>query len=110
MIIGTPDDAVDAVKLIQQRSGGVGGILGLAHEWASTEKTLRSYELWMRYVAPRFQGQIEVLENNRDWIETRIRQVGSGTTTAQVKAFTDAGKDLPEHLKQAMGSLNRARE
>ncbi len=110
VIVGTPDDAIAAVKTIQERSGGIGGILGLAHEWTSTEKTLRSYELWARYVAPVFQGQISVMEDNRNWIETRMGAVFKGTAQAQVKAFTDAGKELPEQMKQAMEAARKARE
>lgn len=110
VIVGTPDDAIAAVKKIQERSGGIGGILGLAHEWTSTEKTLRSYELWARYVAPVFQGQLSVMEENRDWIETRMNAVFKGTAQAQVKAFADAGKELPEQMKQAMEAARKARE
>ena len=98
------------MKVIQQRSGGIGGILGLAHEWTSTETTHRSYELWARYVAPQFQGQIEVLEDNRDWIETRMNQVFAHTGVAQIKAFEDAGKELPEQMKQQMEAMRKARE
>lgn len=110
VIVGTPDDAIAAVKKIQERSGGIGGILGLAHEWTSTEKTHRSFELWARYVAPCFQGQIEVLEGNRDWIETRMGQVFAHTGAAQAKAFTDAGKELPPEMKAAMDAMRKARE
>lgn len=110
VIVGTPDDAIAAVKKIQERSGGIGGILGLAHEWTSTEKTLRSYELWARYVAPVFQGQLSVMEENRNWIETQMNAVFKGTAQAQIKAFADAGKELPESMKQAMEAARKARE
>ncbi len=110
VIVGTPDDAIAAVKKIQERSGGIGGILGLAHEWTSTEKTLRSYELWARYVAPVFQGQLSVMEENRNWIETQMNAVFKGTAQAQIKAFADAGKELPEQMKQAMEAARKARE
>jgi limonene 1,2-monooxygenase len=110
VIVGTPDDAVAAVKRIQERSGGIGGILGLAHEWTSTEKTHRSYELWMRYVAPVFQGQLSVLEDNRNWIETRMQQVFAHTGAAQAKAFTDAGKELPPEMQKAMDAMRKARQ
>ena len=110
VIVGTPDDAIAAVRRIQERSGGIGGILGLAHEWTSTEKTHRSYELWMRYVAPVFQGQLAVLENNRNWIETRMQQVFAHTGAAQVKAFTDAGKELPPEMQKAMDAMRKARQ
>jgi limonene 1,2-monooxygenase len=110
VIVGTPDDAVEAVKRIQERSGGIGGILGLAHEWTTTEKTHRSYELWMRHVAPKFQGQIEVLEDNRNWIETNMRAVFHHTGQAQAKAFTDAGKELPEEMRKAMEAMAKSRQ
>lgn len=110
VIVGTPDEAISALEVIQERSGGIGGILIGAHEWASTEKTLRSYELWMRYVAPRFQGQIEVLEANRNWIEGHLGEVFAKTAQAQVKAFSDAGKELPPEVKEQMDAMRRARE
>lgn len=109
-IIGTPDDAIAALETIQERSGGIGGILMGAHEWASTEKTLRSYELWMRYVAPRFQGQISVIEDNRNWIEANMGAVFAKTGAAQVKAFADAGKELPPEMQKQMEAMRRARE
>jgi limonene 1,2-monooxygenase len=51
MLIGSPDQVAEAIEQIIERSGGVGGILGLAHEWASTDATNRSYELFARYAA-----------------------------------------------------------
>jgi limonene 1,2-monooxygenase len=110
VIVGTPDDAIAALTKIQERSGGIGGILGLAHEWATPEKTLRSYELWARYVAPAFQGQLDVMTENRDWIETNIGAVFKGTAKANAKAFLDAGKELPEDMRKAMEAARKARE
>ncbi|MGE5596391.1 MAG: LLM class flavin-dependent oxidoreductase [Hyphomicrobiales bacterium] len=109
MLIGTPDDAIAGIERILERSGGLGGVLALAHEWASTDATLRSYELFARYVAPRFQGQIEVLENNRNWIEERQGAVFGPTSAAYVKAFADAGKELPQMMKDALAAAQKAR-
>jgi limonene 1,2-monooxygenase len=47
-IIGTPDDAIEAIGRIWEMTGGFGGLLGLAHEWAPAEKLRRSYELFAR--------------------------------------------------------------
>lgn len=110
VVVGTVEDAIAAVELMQERSGGIGGILGLAHEWATTEKTLHSYELWARYVAPRFQNQMETLEANRNWIEGDLGKVFAHTGAAQAKAFTDAGKELPAPMKAAMDAMRKARE
>ena len=58
-IIGTPDDAIKAIEILQENSGGFGGLMMLAHEWANREGIRKSYELFARYVAPKFQGQLE---------------------------------------------------
>jgi len=56
--IGTPDDIIEQVnRLVEQSNGGFGSYLMLAHEWANTEATKRSYELIAKYVMPEFQGQ-----------------------------------------------------
>ena len=57
-IIGTPDDCVQAIKRLDERSGGFGGFLVQTLEWAPREKVLRSYELLARYVMPQFQGAL----------------------------------------------------
>src|SRR3984893_2214811 len=41
-IVGTPDDAIARIREVQEASGGFGGVLGLAHEWAWREKRLGS--------------------------------------------------------------------
>ncbi|MBI4696967.1 MAG: LLM class flavin-dependent oxidoreductase [Gammaproteobacteria bacterium] len=57
-IIGTPDDCKAQIeRLMAQSNGGFGTYLMLAHEWANTESTRRSYELIAKYVMPQFQGQ-----------------------------------------------------
>ena len=100
IIIGTPDDAIKQIQVVIERSGGIGGVLALAHEWANTQKTYESYELFARYVAPHFQGQMETLTANRDWIETNGATVFGGMVGAMAKAFTDAGKEVPAVLQR----------
>jgi limonene 1,2-monooxygenase len=41
---------------MQVETGGFGGLLLATHEWASTEKLRRSYEMFARYVIPHFRG------------------------------------------------------
>jgi limonene 1,2-monooxygenase len=58
--IGTPDDAIAQIeRLREQSAGGFGAFLQLAHDWAAPAARLRSYELFARHVAPRFQGQYQ---------------------------------------------------
>lgn len=103
MIVGTPDDAIAALRTIEDRSGGIGGILVLANELANTEKTLHSYELLARYVAPVFHGQLDTVVANRDWIEDNMQAVFGGAGKAMAKAFQDAGKEVPQQIAQALG-------
>ncbi|GBD27220.1 Limonene 1,2-monooxygenase [bacterium HR30] len=66
-VIGTPEDAVAQIYRLKEQSGGFGCFLQMAHEWADREATLRSYELFARYVIPEFQGAVEAPRSSRDW-------------------------------------------
>jgi limonene 1,2-monooxygenase len=62
--IGTPEDCVRHFeRLWKGSSGGLGGILLLAHNWADWAQTKRSYELMARYVHPHFQRHSNVLRD-----------------------------------------------
>lgn len=54
-IIGTPDQAIKQIERLQEASGGFGTFLLWSHDWACREATLRSLELFARYVVPRFR-------------------------------------------------------
>jgi limonene 1,2-monooxygenase len=58
-IIGTPEDAIAQIERMQAENGGFGGLMLTTHEWASTEKLRRSYELFARYVMPHFRGHTQ---------------------------------------------------
>lgn len=58
-VIGTPDDAIELIERLQEKSGGFGTFLILAHEMANNAATRRSYELFAHYVIPHFQGQLD---------------------------------------------------
>jgi limonene 1,2-monooxygenase len=97
-IVGTPDDAIKRVREIWEASGGgFGGILFLAHEWASTEKTRRSYELWQRYVAPQFQQSIEPIQYSQRWTSMRKADLFGGA----VRAIAKATEDYQHHREKA---------
>lgn len=110
VIIGTPDDAIEKIGALQELSGGFGTLLCFAHEWAPTHKIMKSYELLMRYVAPVFQGQVGRTTWARDFVEDNRRGIFGATPTAMLKAFEDAGKELPEPLKEGFARLRAARE
>ena len=66
--IGTPDDAVRVLENYWAKTGGFGCILMLAHNFADWEATKRSYELFARYVLPRFQQRSVWREESMDWM------------------------------------------
>lgn len=102
IVVGTPDDAIEAVERIIDITGGFGTLLFQAHEWATWEKTLHSFELWARYVAPRFQGQLGPIEASRDWSAANRSTIFERAGAATVKAFQDAGRELPPEVAQRM--------
>src|SRR5487761_2120195 len=67
-IIGTPDDAVEAIARLQKRSGGFGTLVGFAHDWAPREAQLRSFEMFARYVIPRVHGLIVPVQRSADFV------------------------------------------
>ncbi|WP_214316691.1 LLM class flavin-dependent oxidoreductase [Nonomuraea sediminis] len=66
-VIGTPDDAIAQIRRLLDKSGGFGTYLLMGHDWADTAATLRSYELFARYVMPEFQNTSTTLTASRDW-------------------------------------------
>jgi len=94
-IIGTPDDAIAAVERMLEISGGFGTLLGLAHEWTTWEKTKHSFELWARYVAPHFQGQLDRVRADQAFVAENRASIFGPNLAAIGKAFVDAGVEFP---------------
>ncbi len=103
-IVGSPDDAIAAIERMQELSGGFGAVLGLAHEWASWEKTKHSYELWARFVAPKFQSQLGRIEGSHGFVAGNRTTIFGPNAAAIGKAFVDGGVALPEAM---LGRMQR---
>src|SRR6266516_4862234 len=68
-LIGSVETVVRGIEHLWRLSdGGFGVVLFRAHEWANREQTLKSYELFARYVMPRFQGSAAPLRDSNAWI------------------------------------------
>lgn len=93
-VIGTPDDAVAQIEKLVEISGGFGCFLFLAHDWANREATRRSYELFARFVMPRFQGQLDRLERSRQWAADNREKFIGRAMEAISTAFTDVSAVL----------------
>ena len=77
-VIGTPDDAIAWIEAKQAETGGFGGVMLTANEWASFEKISRSVEMFARYVMPRFQGHNVTYQDEWRKLETRWRAGQTG--------------------------------
>jgi limonene 1,2-monooxygenase len=88
-VIGTPDQAAAQIERLIDQSGGFGTYLFMAHDWADREATNRSYELFARYVAPRFQGKLPSLQDSRDWAAANREEFIGEALNAVGKAITD---------------------
>jgi limonene 1,2-monooxygenase len=67
-VIGTPDDAIAAIEKLQAETGGFGCLMLLAHNWAASQATAQSYELFARYVVPHFQRLNANRQASMDWV------------------------------------------
>jgi limonene 1,2-monooxygenase len=110
VIVGTPDDAIARVRQLQDATGGFGGMLMLAHEWATREKTLHSYELWARYVAPQFSGMIEEqVKYSNEWARSNRELLFNKSLAGIATAIQDyaqhkaeKGEPVPDLLTQPL--------
>ena len=98
--VGSPDTLVKGIgRLLEHTEGGCGAVLFRSHEWANREDTLRSYELFARWVMPRFQGSVETTLASREWCSENRNGIFGPHIGALRKAFTDAGQEVPDHAR-----------
>lgn len=97
-VIGTPEDAIAQIERLEQQSGGFGAFLFMDHNWAGWDAKRKSYEMFARYVAPRFQGLNSNREASLTWAaENRPRFMG--------EAMAAVGTRVAQHI-QARGTDN----
>ena len=99
-LVGSPDTVAKGIRrLLEYSQVGFGGILFRAHEWANREQTMRSYELFARYVMPQFQGSLDQVMSSQKWAMENRKQVFGATPESVKRAFTDFGHAVPEEYK-----------
>ena len=87
--IGSPDDAIEHIEDLLERSGGFGTLLMLGHDWASPEATYHCYELMARKVIPHFKGQLEAARSSHEWARDKREELIGRAGQAVVKAITE---------------------
>jgi limonene 1,2-monooxygenase len=107
-LVGSPDTVAAGIRrLIEQTRGGTGGMLFRAQEWANRHDTLKSFELFARYVMPQFQGSLDTIADSNRWARERRRDIFGPNVEAIAKAYADAGREMPQ---EALGRTAGARD
>jgi len=68
-VVGTPDDAIAQIQRLEAKQGEFGAFLQLAHNWATFDKTVKSYALWAEHVAPVFKNANDSRRASFDWVK-----------------------------------------
>ena len=95
-LVGSPDTVARGIQNLLDVSGGFGGFLFRAHDWADREQTWRSYELFARWVMPRFQQSLETVTASHAWAVDNRKTIFSPNVAALRKAFEDSGRAVPD--------------
>ena len=81
-VIGTPDQMVEAIRRLQEITGGFGVVMGFAHDWANRENTLRSWDLFARYVIPEVRGMTSGLRESQEFLHANQAELMGGAGRA----------------------------
>ncbi len=93
IVIGTPDDAIAVLTRLQEKQGEFGAFLHQAHDWADWEATKKSYELYIRYVAPHFsRANRNRADSFQAWKDNSVTLSEKSNTAAQ-KTFEKYQKE-----------------
>ncbi len=91
--VGTPDDLIAHIRRLDEESGGFGGFLIQATEWATREQVLHSYELIARHVRPHFQGSLVNLQASAAWTSQKKEDI----IALRARAIERARQDYEAH-------------
>jgi limonene 1,2-monooxygenase len=102
-VVGTPDDAIAQIRRLQEQQGAFGAFLQLAHNWATFDNTVKSYQLWAEHVAPVFKRASESRQASFD----NTRQRGAelmGRVGEAITAFNTRHADQVAAAKEKVES------
>ncbi len=107
-LVGSPETVARGLhRLIEMSGGGCGGFMFRAHEWANRPDTMKSFELFARWVMPQFQGSVDSIRASQDWTKARRKDIFVPSIAAVKKAYDDAGRTAPEDYKaRLLGTMD----
>jgi limonene 1,2-monooxygenase len=94
-IIGSPDDAVDAILKLGELTGGFGTLVGFMHDWASHDATLRSYDMMARYVIPKLRHDVASIERAESLLRADNSELMEAAGRGILKAIRQHNVDHP---------------
>ncbi len=110
-VVGTPDDLVEAIRTLQEVTGGFGVVMGFAHDWANHEATKRSWDLVARYVIPEIQGTTNRQRASQQFLHDNQEELmkGAGAAVmAKIKAHDGAKAALGITMQQRADAKEKA--
>jgi limonene 1,2-monooxygenase len=94
IIMGSPEDCVQAITALAERVDGFGGLLLSYQDWAPAPVRLRSLELFARHVMPTLKGQLCGVAESQRWVGERrgefVRSNAGGRAAQMTAARSDA--------------------
>ncbi len=91
-VIGTPQDALDRMEQLIEKSGGFGAFLFMDHNWANWENKKKSYELFARHVIPHFRNMNQRRFASAEWVISNQEKFTASSRRAvgmQIKKHID---------------------
>src|SRR2546425_11349073 len=100
-LVGSVETVVKGIQHLWKLSnGGFGGLLFRAPNPANPEQTLKSYELFARYVIPQFQGSADGPRGSHERARSNRRTIFSPNVEAIQQAYARAGREVPPEFRQ----------
>jgi limonene 1,2-monooxygenase len=97
IIMGSPEDCVQAITALARRVDGFGGLLLSYQDWAPAPARLRSLELFARQVMPVLNGKLSGVAESQRWVGDRregfVRSNAGGRAAQMTARATGAGSD-----------------
>lgn len=87
VVVGTPDDAIEQIRRLEQKVPDFGCLLLLDKNWASLENKKRSLDLLARYVLPEINGDNRNRLKSFDWARENREGFTDVFAAATQKAF-----------------------
>jgi limonene 1,2-monooxygenase len=107
-VIGTPDQLVAAIHRMHEVTGGFGVVMGFAHDWANPENTMRSWDLFARYVIPEVRGLTAGLRESQLFLHENQAELMGGAGRAILAKVAE--NDRAAAAMEITRERNRLRE